>query len=92
MRYQGNTLRVWFTPTTYIAAGLDQPLAEAPVSKDKWVSDDAVVLTYPPMPDQFADSGAALLFGRRKQDRCDDPEVQGGKIALIVDKTNNLVQ
>jgi hypothetical protein len=34
-----------------------------------------------------------MLFGRpMQQERYENPEVQGGKIALIVDKTNNLVQ
>jgi hypothetical protein len=46
MRYQDNAPKVWFTPTTHIAIGLDQPLAEPPVSKDKWVSIDATVLTH----------------------------------------------
>jgi hypothetical protein len=83
MRYQGNALKVWFTPTASMTGGLDKPLAEAPVPKDKWVSTEAVVLTYPPMPDQYAQKSAELLFGGRSQERYDDPEVQGGRIALI---------
>jgi hypothetical protein len=35
------------------------------MSKDKWVSDGAAVLTYPPIPDQFAENSAVLLFERR---------------------------
>jgi hypothetical protein len=44
------------------------------------------------MPDEHAANSALLLFVRPIQERYDDPEVQGGTIALIVDKTNNLVQ
>jgi hypothetical protein len=51
MRYQGNALKVWFTPTARIQAGLTQPLAEALCPKDKWVSKEGFVLFYPPMPD-----------------------------------------
>jgi hypothetical protein len=46
-RYQGNTLRVWFTPEEIAAAGIDKPLAEVPMVKDKWITHDAEVLTYP---------------------------------------------
>jgi hypothetical protein len=35
MRYQDNALKVWFTPTVHMTQGLDKPLAEAPVPKDK---------------------------------------------------------
>jgi hypothetical protein len=75
-----------------MSAGLDQPLAETPVSKDKWVSSQAAFLTYPPMPDEFADSSAQLLFGGTNQVKYDDPEIQGGNIALIVEKASTLVQ
>jgi hypothetical protein len=86
MRYQGNSVKVWFTSTASILAGLDQPLAEAPCPKDKWFSTEGFVLTYSPMPDEHAADSALSLFGRQIQDRHDDPEAQGGKIALIVDK------
>jgi hypothetical protein len=90
MRYQANALNVWFTPTVHMLGRLDKPLAEAPVPKDKWVSNEAVVLRYPPMPDEYAESSPALLFGERKQERYDDPEVHGGKIALIATKNNEV--
>jgi hypothetical protein len=39
----------------------------------------------PPIPDKEIGNLPTLLFGpgARKQDRCDDPEVQGGRIALV---------
>jgi hypothetical protein len=44
MRYQGNVLRVWFTPEETTAIGSDKPLAEVPVAKDadftRWISPD----------------------------------------------------
>jgi hypothetical protein len=43
------------------------------------------------MPDEYVANSALLLFGRPSQVKYDDPEVQGGEIALIVDKTDNLV-
>jgi hypothetical protein len=75
----------------HMSAGLDKPFAEVPVAKDKWASNEAVVLTYPPMPDEFADSSAALLFGGQTQEMYDDPEVQGGKISFIA-SNNKTVQ
>jgi hypothetical protein len=42
------------------------------------------------MPDEYAESRAALLFGGRKQETCDDPEVQGSKISLIATKNNKV--
>jgi hypothetical protein len=43
VRYQGNALKVWFTPTVHMLAGLGKPLAEAPIPKYKWVSNEANV-------------------------------------------------
>jgi hypothetical protein len=91
MRYEGNALKVWFIPTANMTSGLDKPLAETPVPTDKWVSTEAIVLTYPPMPDQYAQHSAQILFGGQTQERYDDPDVQGGKIALIT-SNNNRVQ
>jgi hypothetical protein len=91
MKYQGNALMVWFTQTAHIACGLDKPLAETPVPKDKWVSHEAVVLTYPPMPDQYVPNSSQILLEGHLQERYPDPEVQGGKIALIA-SNNNKVQ
>jgi hypothetical protein len=91
MRYQGNSIKVWYTPTAHLVGGLDEPLAEAPISKDKWYTDDVIALSYPPMPDQFAQQSADILFGGRLQERYPDPEVQGCKTALIA-SNNNIVQ
>jgi hypothetical protein len=91
MRYQGNALKVRFTPTANTGAGLEKPLADLPIPKGKWVSKDVVVLTYPPMPDRHAIQSAQILLGGRQQERYDDPEVQGGRIALVA-SNNNKVQ
>jgi hypothetical protein len=63
-------------------------LAEDPVSKDKWVSFDMMVFTFPTMPDVQVKDSPETLFGPGSdlQERYDDPEVQGGKIALITAK------
>jgi hypothetical protein len=61
MRYQGNVLRVSFTPEEIAGVGIDKPLAEAPVPRDRWVSNEAEVLTYPPTPDEHAAGSAQLL-------------------------------
>jgi hypothetical protein len=81
MRHEGNAPKVWFTRTTNIACGLDKPFAETPVPKDKWVSHEAVALTYPPMPDQYVPgssqipprgrlSGAAKYPAGARQSKC----------------------
>jgi hypothetical protein len=87
MRYQGNALRVWFTPEEVAAAGLDKPLAEVPIVKDRWISNDAEVLSYPPRSDEVAAKCAQLPFGGVTQRPYPNPEVAGGHIALIA--TNN---
>jgi hypothetical protein len=91
MRYQGNALEVWYTPTAHLVGGLDTPLAEDPIPKDKWITEEVIALSYPSMRDQFAQQSAEILFGGRLQERYPDPEVHGGKIALIA-SNNNRVQ
>jgi hypothetical protein len=50
MRYhRQNTLRVWFTMKECSDTGIRQP-AEAPVPKDRWITEDVEVVTYPPIP------------------------------------------
>jgi hypothetical protein len=84
VRYVGNTIRVWFAPLDRMEHW--KPLLESPTPKDKWVTNEAFALSYPPMSDQVAVTSAPLLFTGRFQERYDDPEVQGGKIALIATK------
>jgi hypothetical protein len=48
MRYQANTRRVWFARKDQAAVGM-VPLADAPIPKDRWISPDAEVVTYPPV-------------------------------------------
>jgi hypothetical protein len=92
MRYQGNTLRVGFTPEEVAAAGIDKPLAELPLAKDRCVTHDAEVLTYPAMPEELAENSGQLLFsGVSQAARIPNPEVPGGHIALIA-TNNNPVQ
>jgi hypothetical protein len=67
------------------------PLAESPIPKDKWVTNEAFALSYPPMSDDVSRKSAFIPFEGRLQDRHDDPEVQGGRIALI-ETNNQLVQ
>jgi hypothetical protein len=43
------------------------------------------------LPDQYVPNSAQILLGGRLQERYDDPEVQGGRIALIA-SNNNIVQ
>jgi hypothetical protein len=63
-------------------------LAEDPVSKDKWISYDMIVFSYPALPDGQVMESPVSLFGPGSylQEWYDDPEVQGGKIALIATK------
>jgi hypothetical protein len=85
MKYIMNGLRVWFIPTVLYEERGDHVLREAPTQKDKWYSFDTLVLIYPPIQDESIIPGLAqFLFNRTLQEeRYNDPEVQGGKIALI---------
>jgi hypothetical protein len=80
VRYLYNNLRVWFAPNSSIQAGINRSLAEDPVPKDKWVSHDMIVFSYPPMSDGEVKGSPIALFGPGSilQERYDDPEVQGG--------------
>jgi hypothetical protein len=93
IRYLYNNLRVWFAPNSSIQGGLNRSLAEDPVAKDTWVSHDMMVFSYPPMSDEKVKESPTALFGPGSilQERYDDPEVHGGKIALIA-SNNNKVQ
>jgi hypothetical protein len=89
MRYVRNTIRLWFVPNPSLAAGFTRSLAEEPCAKDKWYSTtDLMAFSHPPLPDYHIGNLPLNLFGPHSsiQDRYDDPEVQGGKIALIAFK------
>jgi hypothetical protein len=69
--------------------GVKRPLAEEPLSEDKWFSwTDLVAFTHPARPDDQTLEEPTILFGNgsRLQERYDGPEVQGGRIALIAFK------
>jgi hypothetical protein len=78
-RYVGNGLKVWFTPAGFVW----KPLLFTPVVRDKWVTNGAFALSFPLCPDDHARTSAEALFKGRFQERYDDPEVPGGKIAPI---------
>jgi hypothetical protein len=83
-RYLYNNLRVWICPMKAFNAGVKRPLAEESCPKDKWISwTDIMAFSVPPIYE--IENQTTFLFGpeARLQERYDDPEVQGGKIALI---------
>jgi hypothetical protein len=86
-RYLYSSLKVWFCSMKTFKAGVKRPLAEEPCSKDKWISwTDLMVFSLPPIHEIKEEP--RTLFGPEAslQERYDDPEVQGGKIALIAAK------
>jgi hypothetical protein len=91
MKYGFNKIRTWYVPSVVQAAGFTRPLAEEPIPKDKWYSpSDLMAFSVPPLPDEEIGNLLIHLFGpgARLQDRYVDPEVQGGRIALIAIKQN----
>jgi hypothetical protein len=89
MRYGFNRVRVWYVSNAALAAGFKRPLAEESIPKDKWYSpSDLMAFSVPPLPDDEIGNLPSHLFGpgAMKQDRYVDPEVQGGRIALIAIK------
>jgi hypothetical protein len=90
MRRQANTLRVWFARKDQVTAGI-APLAEESVPKDRWISPDAEVVTYPPILNEGAEDRAALLFSGLTQGvRAPNPEISGGYVALVVTNNNKV--
>jgi hypothetical protein len=79
MRYVGNRLRIWFVPA-HPSFNDWKPLIDTPIPPDKWVTNEAFALSSPPSNGEL---NASDIFEGDLQDRDDDPEVQGGKIALI---------
>jgi hypothetical protein len=87
IRYLRNVLRVWFVPLFEAKPVTKRPLAEEPIPKDKWFTpSDLMAFSAPPI-DQVQNE-VAILFGPEcpLQELYPDPEVQGGKIALIAFK------
>jgi hypothetical protein len=84
-----NNLRIWFVPVPTFNEGLLRPFAEEPCPKDKRYSpSDIMAFTIPTMPDDQIHEMPRIIFGAGHglQERYPDPEVQGGKIALIAFK------
>jgi hypothetical protein len=89
MRYVFNKVRIWYVPNGSLQVGFSRSLAEEPCPKDKWFSPSGLMaISVPPIPDSEIGNLPTLLFGpgTHQQDRYDDPEVQGGRIALIAVK------
>jgi hypothetical protein len=89
VRYKDNGLRVWFVPTQTVEEGFVRPFAEEPAAKDKWYStSDIMAFTIPLKPDDQIHEEPRIIFGAGHwlQERYPDPEVQGGRIALIAFK------
>jgi hypothetical protein len=61
MPYQPNALQMWFARRDHVIEGM-VPLADAPVPKDGWISPDAEVVSYPPIPNELSEFHANLLF------------------------------
>jgi hypothetical protein len=88
-----NNPRVWFVPTPSYEEGFKRSLAEEPYPKDKWFSTtDILAFTIPTTAEDQLREEPTIIFGRGHtlQERYDDPEVQGGKIALISLKQNRV--
>jgi hypothetical protein len=91
IRYLRNTLRVWFVPLFDSRPAFRRPLAEEPIPKDKWfTSSDLMAFSAPSL--EQAQNEPTILFGpgHTLQERYPDPEVQGGKIALIAFEQNRV--
>jgi hypothetical protein len=86
MRYLYNSLRVWFVPIISWQAGVKRPLAEEPIPKDKWFSLSDLMAFTPPVAQVREEPSIIFGPGSYLQELYPDPEVQGGKIVLIVFK------
>jgi hypothetical protein len=93
VRYIFNGSRVWFVPIPTYNEGIVRPFGEEPCPKDKWYSTtDIMAFTLPTVPDNQLDEEPTIIFGKGHylQERYNDPEVQGGKIALIAFMQNRV--
>jgi hypothetical protein len=81
MPYVGNGLRVWFVPA-HASFNDWKPLSDSPLVRDTWVAYGGFPFSYPARPhDQCLNPSS--VFDQVLQERYNDPEVQGGKIAPI---------
>jgi hypothetical protein len=87
-RYVGNRPRIWFVPE-HISFKDWKPLLDSPLIRDKWITNEAFALSHPARPDDQCLS-ASIIFEGDLQGRSDDPEVQGGRIALIAVNSNTV--
>jgi hypothetical protein len=89
IRYVFNSVRIWYVPTPSREEGITRPFAEESCARNKWYSTtNLMAFSFPPLPDDQVREEARIIFGPNHslQERYDDPEVQGGKIALIAFK------
>jgi hypothetical protein len=86
-RYLFNTVRVWFCPTVAFGTRVKRPMAEDPSPKDKsYASSGLMAYTFPLTEEVHEEPSILFGPGSVLQERYDDEEVQGGKIALIAVK------
>jgi hypothetical protein len=86
-RYLFNTVRVWFCPTAVFGIRVKRPMAEDPSPRDKWYAGSGIMAYTFPLIEAVHEE-PSILFGpgSELQERYDDEEVQGGRIALIAVK------
>jgi hypothetical protein len=86
-RYLFNAVRVWFCANRVFGSRVKRPLEEDPIPKNKWYSGRGLMAFTFPITEEVHEE-PSLLFGPGSylQERYDDEDVQGGKIALIAFK------
>jgi hypothetical protein len=91
MKYRNNLLRVWFTKEA-LRGPSGHPLAEAAISKDKWIAPEAELIIHPPVnSEEIPEVAQVLLSGVVQEEPIPNPEIKGGQIVLIT-QNNNIVQ
>jgi hypothetical protein len=86
-RYAFNTGRVWFCPLAAYGIRVKWPMAEDPAPKDRWYAGSGIMAYTFPLTEEVHEE-PSILFGPGSvlQERYDDEEIQGGKIALVAVK------
>jgi hypothetical protein len=86
-RYLFNSVKVWFCPIIAFGSRVKRPMAEDPSPRDKWYfALGLMAYTYPLVEEVHEEPSILFGQGAYLQERYDDEEVQGGKIALIAVK------